>query len=82
VGKNTHKEQCGVQVFIVLLDEVTVVLVGYTLKLIVELDAGTSCRSKAVLGERRQRFKQSILQTKNGGKHAVTNVERGRKGAR
>jgi len=37
---NTHKDQRCVQVFIVFLDEVKVVRVGYTLEFIVEFGAG------------------------------------------
>ena len=38
--KDAHEDQAGVQVFIVFLHEVAVVLVGFSLKLVVEFDAG------------------------------------------
>ena len=52
-GKNTHKDQRGVQVFIVLLHKVAVVPVGFTLELIVELATGAARCSVEVLREGR-----------------------------
>ena len=52
----THEDQGGVQVFVVLLDKVAVILVGFALELVVELDPGTTGRSKEVRKEARQRF--------------------------
>ena len=49
--KDAHEDQGGVQVFIVFLHEVAVVLVGFSLKLVVELDAGAASRSKEVRKE-------------------------------
>ena len=37
--KNTHEDQRGVQVFVVLLDKVTVVFVGFGLEIVVEVVA-------------------------------------------
>ena len=58
---NTHEDQGGIQILIVLFHEVTVVLVGLALELVVELDTSAACRSKEVGKERWQRFEHSIL---------------------
>jgi len=47
------KDQGGVLVFIVFLHEVAVVLVGLSLKLVVELDGGAASRSKEIQKGRR-----------------------------
>jgi len=57
----THEDQGGVQVLIVLFHKVTVVLVGFALELVVELDTGAAGRSQEVGKERWQRFEHSIL---------------------
>ena len=44
--KETHKDQGGVQVFVVFLNKIAVVFVGFTLELIVELNTGVVGRSK------------------------------------
>ena len=62
---NTHEDQGGIQILIVLLHKVTVVLVGFALELVVEFDTGAACRSKEVWKERWQRFEHSILQARN-----------------
>ena len=61
--KNTHEDQGGVQVFIILLHKVSIVPVGFTLKLVVEFDAGAAGSSKKVRNERWQRLEHCILQT-------------------
>ena len=38
---NTHKYQCGIRLVVVFLDEIVVILVGFMLELLVELDVGT-----------------------------------------
>jgi len=40
MGNEAHKDQCGIQVFIVSLDKVTVMVIGYAMELIVEVDVG------------------------------------------
>jgi len=52
--KNAHEDEGSVQVFAVFLRKVAVILVGYSLKLVVELDAGTADRPKEIRKERRQ----------------------------
>ena len=51
-GENTHEDQRGVQIFVVFLNKVTVVLVGFTFELIIEFVAGVVGRSKEVWRER------------------------------
>jgi hypothetical protein len=43
--KKTHENQGGIQVFVVFLYEVAVVVVGFAIELIVELDAGVAIGS-------------------------------------
>jgi len=62
---DVYEDQGGVQVFIVLLHEVAVVLVGLSLKLVVELDAGAASRSKEIRKERWQCLEHCILQAGN-----------------
>jgi len=64
VRKNTHEDQRGIQVFVVFLDKVTVILVGFAFELVVEVIAGAVGCSKDVWKERWQRFEHSILQTR------------------
>jgi len=52
--KDAHEDQGGVQVFIVFLHEVAVVLVGFSLKLVIELNAGTASSPEEIRKERRQ----------------------------
>ena len=47
----THKDQGGVQVFVVFLHEIAVIFVGFALKLVVELETGAAGRSKEVWKE-------------------------------
>jgi hypothetical protein len=58
-GKNAHKDQCCVQVFVVLLDEVVVMLIGCALEFLVELDAGVAGRPNW------RWIEESILQAEN-----------------
>ena len=62
-AKNTHEDQRGIQIFTVFLHKVTVVVVGFMLEFIVELDAGVVGGSKEVRKERWQRLAHGILQT-------------------
>ena len=57
IVRDTHEDQSGVQVFVVL-DKVAVVVVGW--RPIVEFDEGAVRCSVEVLKERRQRFPHSI----------------------
>jgi len=61
--KDTHEDQRGIQVFIVFLHKATVVVVGFTLEFIIELDARAAGGSKEVRKERWQRLEHGILQT-------------------
>ena len=62
----SHEDQRGIQVFVVFLHKVTVVIVGFTLEFIVELDAGAARGSKDVRKERWQCLEHGILQTGEG----------------
>ena len=64
-GKYTHEDQRGSQAFVVLLCKVAVVLVGFSLELVVELNARATGHSKEVGKERWQCFKHCIFQTRN-----------------
>lgn len=68
--KNAHKDKCGVQVFIVFLDKGTVIVVGCTLELIVELDAGVS-GSYEVWKGCQQCFKHGTSQADSGRKWRI-----------
>jgi len=59
--KDTHKDQCGIQVFVVFLDKIVVVLVGFTLELVVELYAGATGNSEEVRKESWQRLEHCLL---------------------
>ena len=58
-----HKDQRGIQIFIVLLDKVAVVLVGGMLELLVELIAGVFCWFREILKECLQCFERGVLQS-------------------
>jgi len=60
-----HKDQCGIQVFIVSLDKVTVMVVGYAMELIVEVDVGAIGRPEEGWKDSWQCFKHGILQAEN-----------------
>ena len=62
---DTHEDERGVQIIIVLPHKVAVILVGFALELVVKLDTGASGRSKEVWEERWQCLEHSILQTGN-----------------
>jgi len=59
---DAHEDQGGVQVFTIFLHEVAVVFAGFSLKLVVELDAGAASRPKEIRKERRQCLEHRILQ--------------------
>jgi hypothetical protein len=61
-GENTDKDEHDTRIF---LQEVIVVLVGFALEPVVELDADAAGRFKEVGKERKRRFEHSTLQTGN-----------------
>ena len=65
--KNAHEDQRAIQVFIVFLDKVAVVIVGCTMKLIVELDGGVASRPEGGLKEGWECLKHSFLQAETIG---------------
>ena len=60
-GENTHEDQRGVQIFVVFLNKVTVVFVGFAFELVIKFIAGVVGRSKEVWKEGGQRFEHGIL---------------------
>ena len=66
-GKNAHKYQCAIQIFVVFLDKVVVVIVRRALEPSVELDGGVVGRPEA-RKESRQRFEHGVLHAENDGK--------------
>ena len=69
--KNAHEDQRAIQVFIVFLDKVAVVIVGCTMKLIVELDGGVASRPEGGLKEGWECLKHSFLQAETIGRGAI-----------
>ena len=62
--RNTHKDQCAIQVFVVFLDNGAIVIIGCALKLGVKFGAGVSCGREVWKGSR-QGSKYSALDAKN-----------------
>ena len=77
-----HKDQRGIQIFIVLLDKVVVVLVGGMLELLVELIAGAFYWLRGILKESLQCFERGILQSEVVEEIRSQKVQRGRGSAR
>jgi len=61
-AKNTYEDQRGIQVFTVFLRKVTVIVVGFMFKFVVELHAGVVGGSKEVGKEGWQCLAHGILQ--------------------
>jgi len=68
--KNAHKDQRGTQVFVIFLDKVMVMIIGYPLEFVVELGTGVAGGPEKVRKEFWQRFEHSILQAENDRKKA------------
>ena len=75
--EDAHKDQRGIQVFIVFLDEATVMIVSHPLELIVEFDAGVAGSPKGIWKNTWQRFTHSILQARNNRKNVIRKVRGG-----
>jgi len=78
---NTHKDQCCIQVFVVFLDKVTVMVVGYAMELIVEVDVGVIGRPEEAWEDGWQCFKHGILQAENDEKAIRKKGKRQKRGS-
>lgn len=63
--RKTHKDQGGVQVSATFLHEVTVVFVGCTLEVVVEITAGAVGRSRVARKDSFHRLEHGIFQAGN-----------------
>ena len=68
IRKNAYKDQRAVQVFIILLDKATVMIVCGAQELIVELSTRVVGSSEEVWEEGRQCFKHRVLQANDNKK--------------
>jgi len=69
---DAHEDQGGVQVFIIFVHEVTVVLIGFSLGLVIELDASAASHPEEAWKERWRCLEHHILLA---GKEGNTSVK-------
>jgi len=60
-AENAYEDQCGIQISIVLLDKVTVMIVGYVMEFIVESEVGSVGRPENVWMKTWEGYKRVVL---------------------